>query len=175
MIAAARTGDPVLATTAKSLTRWVPGPYRVACRDSATGNHVRCGRSAGLSALGGAYMSEDPCQRQRKRSIRGYRNVLGHHRRNHLLHTHRYSWRYVAQEGSLGNVHHRDLLAILLAHRRADAFTAARLLGEPAPGKASHGGEYDEPALPGPAGGEAAAPPPTLRWNGPPRRASPSR
>jgi len=56
------------------------------------------------------------------------RNGVDHHRWYRLPDTRDHSWRYVDQEGSLGDVHHRVLLAILLAHRRADAFAAARLL-----------------------------------------------
>ena len=41
------------------------------------GNHVRWGRSAGLSALGGAYMSENPCQKTSENILQGGSKCCG--------------------------------------------------------------------------------------------------
>lgn len=59
---------------------------------------------------------------------KGDRNVLDHWRKYPLLCTHRHSWRYDDQEGPLGNVYHRLLLAILLAHRCDNSLAKGRLL-----------------------------------------------
>ena len=107
-----------------AISRRLPGTLRQATTKPAMGTFGDSWRCVHI---------REPLSKTAKTSYRGHRNVLGHHRRNPLLHTHRHSWRYVAQEGALGDIHHRDLLALLLAHRRADAFAEARLQGEPDP------------------------------------------